>query len=91
VLAQFEAAQLVRKHVFDDGSGRAQQACYELDEGEHHDHMVCLETGEVVEFYDAELERRQEKIARDRGYEIVDHSMVLYVRPIEGRRRKKTS
>ncbi len=81
VLAQFEAAQLVRKHLFDDGSGRTQQACYELDEGEHHDHMVCLETGEVVEFFDEAIERRQEEIAAEHGFEIIDHSMVLYVRP----------
>ncbi len=81
VLSQFEAAQLVRKHMFDDGTGRAQQACYELDEGGHHDHMVCVESGEVVEFFDEEIERRQEEIAREHGFEIVDHSMVLYVRP----------
>ena len=81
VLSQFEAAQLVRKHLFDDGAGRAQQACYELDEGGHHDHMVCVESGEVIEFFDEAIERRQEQIAREHGYEIVDHSMVLYVRP----------
>lgn len=81
VLSQFEAAHLVRKHLFDDGTGRSQQACYELDEGEHHDHMVCLETGEVLEFVDEAIERRQEQIAEEHGYEIVDHSMVLYVRP----------
>lgn len=83
VLSQFESAHLVRKHMFDDGGGRAPQACYELDEGEHHDHMVCMETGEVVEFYDEEIERRQEQIAADHGFEIVDHSMVLYVRPLK--------
>lgn len=81
VLAQFEAAHLVRKHLFDDGTGRSQQACYELDEGDHHDHMVCLETGEVVEFFDEAIEKRQEQIAAEHGYEIIDHSMVLYVRP----------
>ncbi|NBB92779.1 MAG: ferric iron uptake transcriptional regulator [Gammaproteobacteria bacterium] len=81
VLSQFEAARLVRKHLFDDGTGRSQQACYELDEGEHHDHMVCLETGEVVEFFDEAIERRQEEIAAEHGFEIIDHSMILYVRP----------
>lgn len=81
VLSQFEAAHLVRKHLFDDGSGRNQQACYELDEGEHHDHMVCMETGEVVEFYDEAIERRQEEIASKHGFEIVDHALVMYVRP----------
>lgn len=80
VLSQFETARLVRKHMFDDGSGRAQQACYELDEGGHHDHMVCVESGEVVEFFDEAIERRQEEIAQEHGYEIVDHSLVIYVR-----------
>lgn len=83
VLSQFEAAHLVRKHMFDDGGGRPAQACYELDEGEHHDHMVCMESGEVVEFYDEEIERRQEEIAREHGFEIVDHSLVMYVRPVK--------
>lgn len=83
VLSQFESAQLVRKHMFDDGSGRPAQACYELDEGEHHDHMVCMESGDVVEFYDDEIERRQEEIAKAHGYKIVDHSLVMYVRPIK--------
>ncbi len=80
VLAQFEAAHLVRKHMFDGGSGRPQQACYEIDE-EDHDHMVCVETGEVVEFFDEAIEKRQEEIAREHGFEIVDHSLVIYVRP----------
>ncbi|MFU8831601.1 MAG: transcriptional repressor, partial [Wenzhouxiangella sp.] len=79
--SQFESARLVCKHMFDDGSGRPAQACYELDEGEHHDHMVCMETGEVIEFLDEEIERRQEQIAREHGFEIVDHSLVMYVRP----------
>ena len=79
VLNQFETAGLVRKHMFDDGTGRAPQACYELDEGEHHDHMVDLDSGDVIEFFDEEIERRQEEIAREHGYEIVDHSLVLYV------------
>ncbi|TVQ39199.1 MAG: ferric iron uptake transcriptional regulator [Wenzhouxiangella sp.] len=83
VLSQFESAQLVRKHMFDDGSGRPAQACYELDEGDHHDHMVCMETGEVIEFFDEAIERRQEEIARQHGYQIVDHSLVMYVRPVK--------
>jgi Fur family ferric uptake transcriptional regulator len=65
--------------MFDDGSGRAAQACYELDEGEHHDHMVDLDTGDVIEFVDEEIERLQEEIAARHGYEIVDHALVLYV------------
>lgn len=80
VLAQFEAAQLIHKHVFDDGSGRPAQACYELAVDDHHDHMVCVETGEVVEFYDPAIEARQEEIAKAHGYEIVDHALVMYVR-----------
>lgn len=84
VLSQFEAARLVRKHMFDDGTGRSPQACFELDEGEHHDHMVCLESGEVVEFFDEAIEQRQEEIARKHGFEIVDHSLVIYVRPKKG-------
>ena len=79
VLNQFETAGLVRKHMFDDGSGRSPQASYELDEGGHHDHMIDLESGEVVEFFDEQIEQRQEEIAREHGYEIVDHSLVLYV------------
>lgn len=85
VLNQFETAGLVRKHMFDDGSGRVAQACYELDEGSHHDHMVCVESGDVIEFVDDEIERRQEQIAREHGYEIVDHSLVMYVRPLKSR------
>lgn len=88
VLNQFEAAGLLRKHMFDDGSGRAPQACYELDEGEHHDHMVDLETGEVVEFYDEQIERLQEEIAARHGFEIIDHSMVLYVRKADRAKKR---
>jgi len=76
VLNQFEAAGLVVKHNFEGG-----QAYYELDSGDHHDHMVCVETGKVTEFSNAEIERLQAEIAAEHGYEIVDHSMVLYVRP----------
>ncbi len=80
VLAQFEAAQLIHKHVFDDGSGRPAQACYELAVDDHHDHMVCVDTGEVIEFYDPAIEARQEEIAKAHGYEIVDHALVMYVK-----------
>jgi Fur family ferric uptake transcriptional regulator len=54
---------------------------YELDRGQHHDHMVCVETGKVIEFSNAEIERLQKQIATEHGYEIEDHSLVLYVRP----------
>ena len=76
VLHQFEAAGLVEKHNFESG-----QAYYELDSGHHHDHMVCVETGKVIEFVSEEIEAAQRKIAEEHGYVIEDHSLVLYVRP----------
>ena len=76
VLNQFEAAGLVVKHNFEGG-----QAYYELDSGDHHDHMVCIETGKVIEFSNNEIERLQAQIAADHGYTIEDHSLVIYVRP----------
>jgi Fur family ferric uptake transcriptional regulator len=76
VLNQFEAAGLVVKHNFEGG-----QAYYELDSGNHHDHMVCVETGRVIEFSNTEIERLQAEIASQHGYDIVDHSLVIYVRP----------
>jgi len=76
VLNQFEAAGLVVKHNFEGG-----QAFYELDSGDHHDHMVCVETGTVIEFSNTEIERLQAEIAAEHGYDIVDHSLVIYVRP----------
>ncbi|MGB5292672.1 MAG: ferric iron uptake transcriptional regulator [Lysobacterales bacterium] len=79
VLNQFEAAGLVVKHNFEGG-----QAYYELDSGEHHDHMVCVETGKVIEFSNSEIERLQAEIAAERGYDIEDHSLVIYVRPKKG-------
>jgi len=78
VLTQFEAAGLVVRHNFEGG-----HSVYELERGEHHDHMVCTESGAIIEFYDAELEALQQRIAERHGYEIIDHSMVLYVRPID--------
>jgi Fur family ferric uptake transcriptional regulator len=76
VLTQFEAAGLVEKHNFEGGT-----AVYELDRGQHHDHMVCVETGKVIEFTSPEIERLQKQIAAENGYVIEDHSLVLYVRP----------
>ena len=76
VLTQFEAAGLIERHNFDNGP-----AVYELDRGEHHDHMVCTETGKVIEFHDAEIENIQERIASQNGYDLVGHSLVLYVKP----------
>jgi Fur family ferric uptake transcriptional regulator len=76
VLGQFEAAGLVAKLNFEGG-----QAFYELDSGEHHDHLVCVETGKVTEFVSEDIERIQADIANQHGYEIEDHSLVIYVRP----------
>lgn len=76
VLTQFEQAGIVLRHNFEGGS-----AVFELADEEHHDHMVCMETGDVIEFVDDEIERRQRRIAEEHGYEIVDHSLVLYVKP----------
>jgi len=77
VLTQFESAGLVERHNFDSGP-----AVYELDRGEHHDHMVCTETGKVIEFHNSEIEALQEKIVADKGYKLVGHNLVLYVKPI---------
>ena len=74
VLTQFEAAGLVERHNFDGG-----HAVFELSDGAHHDHMINVDSGEVVEFIDAEIERRQREIAAQHGYDLVDHKMVLYV------------
>lgn len=76
VLNQFETSGLVEKHNFESG-----QAYYELNDGEHHDHMVCLETGKVIEFISDEIEKAQKKIAEAHGYDIESHSLVIYVRP----------
>ena len=79
VLTQFEAADLVVKHNFEGG-----QSIYELNRGQHHDHMICIESGKVIEFVDEEIEAIQHRIAEEHGYEIEDHSLVLYVRPKRG-------
>lgn len=75
VLTQFEAAGLVLKHNFEGG-----HAVYELDRGEHHDHMVDVDTGKIVEFESTEIEELQHRIAAQYGYEIEAHALVLYVR-----------
>ena len=76
VLTQFEQAGIVMRHNFEGGS-----AVFELADEGHHDHMVCLDTGKVIEFLDPEIEKRQKMIAEEHGYELVEHSLVLYVRP----------
>lgn len=75
VLTQFESAGLVERHNFDGG-----HSVFELDRGDHHDHMVCVDSGEVVEFHSSEIERLQEEIAAQHGFELTGHSLVLYVR-----------
>ncbi|MHA6495359.1 ferric iron uptake transcriptional regulator [Pseudomonas borbori] len=75
VLTQFEAAGLVVRHNFDGG-----HAVFELADGGHHDHMVCVDSGQVIEFFDAEIEKRQKEIVQEHGFELVDHNLVLYVR-----------
>jgi Fur family transcriptional regulator, ferric uptake regulator len=76
VLTQFEAAGLVVRHNFDGG-----HSVFELERGDHHDHMVCVETGQVVEFHNEEIEALQESIAAKHGFELTGHSLVLYVKP----------
>ena len=78
VLTQFEQAGICIRHNFEEG-----HAVYELTPSDHHDHMVCLDTGDVIEFTDDIIEERQKKLATEQGYEIIDHSMVLYVKPIK--------
>lgn len=73
VLTQFEAAGLLVRHHFEGG-----KAVFELNQGHHHDHLVCLQCGLVEEFYDPEIERRQEQIAKERGFRIQEHSLYLY-------------
>lgn len=82
VLTQFEAAGIIVKHHFESG-----QAVYELDRGKHHDHMIDVDSGTVIEFVSEEIERLQREIAAKHGYVIEDHSLVLYVRPM-GKARK---
>ena len=75
VLTQFESAGLVERHNFEGG-----HSVFELVRGDHHDHMVCVESGRVIEFCDSEIERRQRAIAENHGYELIGHSLVLYVK-----------
>ncbi len=76
VLTQFESAGLVERHNFDGG-----HAVFELAKGDHHDHMVCVDSGKVVEFTNQQIEKLQLQIANEHGYDLVGHSLVLYVKP----------
>ena len=78
VLTQFESAGIVKKHNFEEG-----HAVYEVISDEHHDHTVSLDDGTIYEFHDEVIEERQKEIAKARGFELVEHSMVLYVRKIK--------
>ncbi len=73
VLTQFEQAGLLLRSHFESG-----KAVYELDEGQHHDHLVCLDCGRVEEFFDAEIEKRQHAVAKAKGFTIADHALSLY-------------
>ncbi len=73
VLTQFEAAGLIIKHNFE-----GDQCVYELERGEHHDHMVDLKTGKIVEFHDEIIEQRQIEIAKEHGFKLMEHSLTLY-------------
>ena len=73
VLTQFEQAGLLQRHHFESG-----KAVFEIDEGHHHDHLVCLQCGRVEEFFDAEIERRQNLVAEERGFRVKEHALYLY-------------
>ena len=73
VLTQFEQAGLLARHYFESG-----KAVFELNEGGHHDHLVCMQCGKVEEFYDADIEKRQQKVAKDRGFAVHEHALYLY-------------
>jgi len=73
VLTQFEQAGILMRSNFDGG-----KAVYELNEGQHHDHFVCTGCGKVEEFFDGEIEKRQQRIAKDRGWQVHGHAMALY-------------
>lgn len=73
VLTQFETADILIRHHFESG-----KSVFELNEGGHHDHLVCLQCGHVEEFFDPEIERLQDKVASDRGFRVREHSLYLY-------------
>ena len=75
VLTQFESAGLVARHNFEDG-----HAVFELNSDDHHDHMVCVDSGDVIEFVNKQIEELQHQIADEHGFELIDHNLVLYVR-----------
>lgn len=74
VLTQFEQAGLLIRHHFDND-----KAVYELNQGSHHDHLLCIQCGKVEEFYDPQIEKRQKAVAAERGFKLVEHALYLYV------------
>ncbi len=73
VLTQFESAGLVIRHHFEGGQG-----VFELDRGKHHDHLICIQCGKIVEFVNSEIEEKQHQIAEEAGFDITDHSLIIY-------------
>lgn len=73
-LIQFEQAGILERHLFESG-----KAVFELNEGKHHDHLICMQCGKVEEFLDPEIEKRQTKIAKERGFTVAGHALYLYV------------
>lgn len=86
VLTQFEQAGLLQRHHFESG-----KAVFELGAEAHHDHLVCLQCGRVEEFYDAEIEKRQHKVAKDRGFAVREHALYLYAECIKPNCPNKTA
>jgi Fur family ferric uptake transcriptional regulator len=78
VLTQFETAGLVERHHFETG-----HSVFELAKSQHHDHMVDVDSGQVIEFVDPVIEKRQRELVAEKGFELVDHSLVLYVKPLK--------
>ena len=79
VLSQFEQAEILTRSHFESG-----KAVYELNEGQHHDHLVCLDCGRVEEFFDAQIEQRQNLVAKEKGFAIADHALSLYAHCTRG-------
>ncbi len=78
VLTQFEISGIVKRHKFEGGN-----SVFEIDKGSHHDHMVCVETGAIIEFVNEEIEQLQHSISKKHGFELIDHSLILYVKPLK--------
>ena len=84
VLTQFEQAGVLERHFFESG-----KAVFEVNRGKHHDHLVCVECGKVEEFFDPEIEKRQNAVAEERGFTIQDHALYIYGNCAECGTKKK--